>query len=298
MELSRAPRKAKARLKIQSQVVAVIQSAAVAEGSGGGGGLRIVNFAVEQAIVVLAVLDLHPWGMVLVAQAEIQRQGIRGPPIVLKISAEDVGALPPAAGGDSQADRVGHAEEKVRLCRARPRPGYRQRIGSSGEFPGVVDAARTAIVAGVERVDPIAPILEAGMKKVSTVGNDDLILELNHGVGEVLLGADIGAADAADEAAAEIQGHQSGAARVAVLDPEILRHVAQAVVEAAVVDVCVVRAEANFVDEIGARRVRPVDHVVINRRMEQSVEEQREAIEAGIVFAAMRNAPEHPIVGA
>ena len=110
---------------------------------------------------------------------------------------------------------------------------------------------------------------------------------LYHRVGEQLLA--IRSSESAGESAADVDCHQTGSAIIAVGNSKIRRDVPCAGAESVpVIQLDVVGAQTDFVDESWGERVRPVRYTVKDRRISEARGEQREGVQAGILLERLR----------
>src|SRR5204863_783940 len=99
-------------------------------------------------------------------------------------------------------------------------------------LPVEVDNPGSAIVAGVEGVNPLPEELEAGVQNVSSMRDHQSVVCLQHSGGEVLLRTDVGTPDGI-HIGKTLDCRQSGSAVVGAIDAELLADIPQAIVGSA-----------------------------------------------------------------
>src|SRR5262249_50912274 len=138
--------------------------------------------------VGMTVGDLDPRLMVLPADAEVQRQVVGGPPVVLNVGPKHRGAMSPGAGADSPSEVGRKAEHKVGFANQETLRNRVHGVGR-GESSSEVDVAGAAIVPGVESIHLLTDELAAGLHHVAAEDHRDVIDAVIDVGGEELLQA-------------------------------------------------------------------------------------------------------------
>ena len=123
------------------------------------------------------------------------------------------------------------------------------------------------------------------MERVPSFGKYDGVFELKYRVGEELV--DVAIADGPNFAAADIQGQKPGPGGVHALYAQFFANVAGVSVGRSVIDLHVVHAYSQLIDQTRADGPCPVENTVLYGCVVEAVEEQLERVGGRIVLETL-----------
>src|SRR5207249_1580474 len=99
------------------------------------------------------------------------------PPVILEVEPKHVRAVSPGACAQTASHVRRKSKEEIRFSGPAATPCLGQRIRACAKFSREIHEPGSAVVAGVENVELVTPVLETGMHDMPALGPNDGILD-------------------------------------------------------------------------------------------------------------------------